>query len=373
MNIRYPNYYKKFHCIAGACPDTCCAGWEIPVDAASERRYREMRKNGAVNNKTFAKKLKKYIRDGRIISDDITCPFLNGEGLCEMYLELGPDALCHTCSRHPRHMEDYGNLHEIILLLSCPEAARLILEENDGSFYTREVPERQGNMDGIDEELLDFLLRVREQIWTWTADLSMTMDEVLMCSVSLAHDVQRRMSRGEHHELDEVLERYRAEEIAGKFRKQWTKTETDHRWILMLDFFEELAELDVVCRDWPMMQENCLFKLKELAEEQAEITKKKADETDRELRNIFQYYIYSFLLSSLYDKDLLIKVKMAALCTAAMEVLFLTSDNNDPAARANLCHALARQIENSDANRDKLEEGVKTDRFQSRRLIDAWI
>ena len=155
MKIRYPNYYKKFRCIAGDCRDTCCAGWEIAVDPVSEKRYREEQKRLKKMNPVFAEKLKRYIKKGYIISEDVTCPFLNEEGLCEMYLELGPDSLCHTCKRHPRHMEDYGNLHEVMLLMSCPEAARLILEENDGSFYTRDLPERHGNMDGIDEELLE--------------------------------------------------------------------------------------------------------------------------------------------------------------------------------------------------------------------------
>ena len=32
MIFRYPDYYEKFSCIAGACEDTCCAGWEIDID-----------------------------------------------------------------------------------------------------------------------------------------------------------------------------------------------------------------------------------------------------------------------------------------------------------------------------------------------------
>ena len=32
MIVRYPDYYEKFACIAGACEDTCCAGWEIDLD-----------------------------------------------------------------------------------------------------------------------------------------------------------------------------------------------------------------------------------------------------------------------------------------------------------------------------------------------------
>lgn len=107
MKIRYPEYYKKFRCIAGACPDTCCAGWEIAVDRASEKRYREAQRT--MENQEFAKKLKKHVKNGCIISEGATCPFLNADGLCEMYIEMGAESLCHTCARHPRHMEDYGN------------------------------------------------------------------------------------------------------------------------------------------------------------------------------------------------------------------------------------------------------------------------
>lgn len=32
MEFTFPNYYKEFSCIAGSCPDTCCAGWQIMID-----------------------------------------------------------------------------------------------------------------------------------------------------------------------------------------------------------------------------------------------------------------------------------------------------------------------------------------------------
>ena len=32
MHIEYPEYYNKFHCLAGDCPDTCCKDWEVDVD-----------------------------------------------------------------------------------------------------------------------------------------------------------------------------------------------------------------------------------------------------------------------------------------------------------------------------------------------------
>ena len=40
MEITRPDYYKEFSCIAGACPDTCCAGWQIVIDDKSLKKYK---------------------------------------------------------------------------------------------------------------------------------------------------------------------------------------------------------------------------------------------------------------------------------------------------------------------------------------------
>lgn len=34
--------FQSFQCIAGACPDTCCAGWEVDLDDDTVRRYRSI-------------------------------------------------------------------------------------------------------------------------------------------------------------------------------------------------------------------------------------------------------------------------------------------------------------------------------------------
>lgn len=416
MEIRYPNYYKKFQCVAGACPDTCCAGWEIPVDAASEKRYKEAWKT--LKNRAFAGKLKKYIKGGRILSEGVTCPFLDAQGLCEMYKELGPEALCHTCARHPRHMEDYGNLHEMVLLLSCPEVARLVLEENDGGFYVRAIPERTGNVDGIDEKLLQLLLQMRELIWKISKDGSLPMEVRMLFSVALAHDVQRRIQKEAYGEAAAVLARYRAPGAVERFMKQWTavgEPEEDRekqqsrekqrsrgkqqsrekqqgrdkqqcpekresrteRFLLMSDFMEELAGLETVCGDWPNMLERCRRMLYHSRDSRAMYQERKEvfteEENIKDSEHLFQYFVYSFLLSALYDGDALTKMKMAVLCTMAIEELYMASDSLELEERVNICHALARQIENSDKNRGALEQFLKTETFCARRIIDALI
>ncbi len=38
MRYRRPHYYEQFSCIAGVCPDTCCAGWQIVIDEEAPKK-----------------------------------------------------------------------------------------------------------------------------------------------------------------------------------------------------------------------------------------------------------------------------------------------------------------------------------------------
>ena len=39
MKYIKPHYYDAFVCLAGSCPATCCAGWQIVIDEESLDRY----------------------------------------------------------------------------------------------------------------------------------------------------------------------------------------------------------------------------------------------------------------------------------------------------------------------------------------------
>ena len=49
MLYTFPHYYGQFKCIAGQCQDTCCAGWEIMIDNASLKKYKQV--EGAFGNR----------------------------------------------------------------------------------------------------------------------------------------------------------------------------------------------------------------------------------------------------------------------------------------------------------------------------------
>lgn len=155
MKVRYPAYYEKFSCIAGACEDTCCAGWEIDIDEKSYEYYKSLPGE-------FGEKVRAYIKEyeqreedvyeshGFILKENKRCPFLREDGLCEMILTLGEDAICDVCTYTPRNFLEYGGMREISISPSCAEAGRLIFgSEEKVVFFTGE---EEGELDITERE-----------------------------------------------------------------------------------------------------------------------------------------------------------------------------------------------------------------------------
>ena len=39
MDLHIPSCFSAFHCLAGNCPHTCCADWEVPIDSDTAAEY----------------------------------------------------------------------------------------------------------------------------------------------------------------------------------------------------------------------------------------------------------------------------------------------------------------------------------------------
>lgn len=173
MRITRPDYYDRFHCLAENCPDSCCKEWEVQVDSASAAHYRTL--PGALGDA-----LRNVLReeDGEVymhISDG-RCPMWRQDGLCRIQAELGEAALCNTCREFPRLTHDYGDFAELGLELSCPEAARLILE-SPARYLFEEIP--GGTPAEYDSEAMAVLSATRQQALYLLADSSRPMGQML--------------------------------------------------------------------------------------------------------------------------------------------------------------------------------------------------
>jgi lysine-N-methylase len=174
MILRKPDFYDKFKCTASKCSDTCCVGWEIDIDEASQEAYRKIAG-------IFGDKLRTNIEGGhfRLLSHD-RCPFLDQNNLCEIYKNLGENSLCDICREHPRFVEVYGDIMERGLGLCCEEATRLLLEGKDPlTFTSEECDESEDELDENDIEIRNEVLYEREQMFKALADSNMPFGERL--------------------------------------------------------------------------------------------------------------------------------------------------------------------------------------------------
>ena len=121
MKIIAPEYFKDFECLKGGCRHSCCAGWEIDIDEDTleyyaslpeeQRRWLESNIDGAHFH----------------LTEDGKCPFLRSDGLCEMIIRLGTDALCDICIDHPLFRNEFTGRTEIGFGLCCEAACALAI------------------------------------------------------------------------------------------------------------------------------------------------------------------------------------------------------------------------------------------------------
>ena len=185
MKYRSPGYCRGFRCKAGECRDSCCRGWEIDIDSETAARYEKA--GGA-----FGERLRSSIHSGAfVLTEDERCPFLNAEGLCDIYINLGRDSLCRICSEHPRYYEWFGSVKEGGIGLCCEAAAELILSQ-PFSLCEEEVPDEEAS-GSCDEELFAILLEAREEMLKILEKGDIPLSEALCGILDTASEVQEQI------------------------------------------------------------------------------------------------------------------------------------------------------------------------------------
>ena len=121
MQIKVPEYFSEFKCIANKCIDSCCIGWEIVIDDATRTKYKHL-------DSDIGREIADKTQHGCFhLDENGRCAFLDTDGLCRIISGLGEGYLCDICREHPRY---YGTSKcgiEGGLGLGCEEAARIIL------------------------------------------------------------------------------------------------------------------------------------------------------------------------------------------------------------------------------------------------------
>ena len=133
------DYFDKFECVGNECEDHCCKDWNITVDKKTYMKYKRLQgskfKNKLLDNIGRNRKSKSEYDYAKINLISNSCPMVSAEGLCEVYINIGPENMCHTCKTYPRYYNQVDDTIESCLTLSCIEVARnILLRENPIEF-----------------------------------------------------------------------------------------------------------------------------------------------------------------------------------------------------------------------------------------------
>ena len=192
MQIRKPAYFDSFRCIASLCPDSCCKEWEVDLDPESAAYYRAL--PGALGDR-LRQALEDREAGAAMRIEDGRCPMWRQDGLCRIQAELGHDALCKTCQEFPRIRHDYGTFVELGLELSCPEAARLILNCETSTMQTETQP--GGDEADYDIETMEILRSSRAQVLAFLDNTHCSLPEALAVILLYSHSLQEQIDGGE--------------------------------------------------------------------------------------------------------------------------------------------------------------------------------
>lgn len=226
MKVRVPNYFNEFKCIASECEDTCCAGWEIVIDDETYKRYENVE---GEFGEILRSKIVKSDGENIFLLNNGNCSFLNEKKMCEIYINLGENHLCYTCQQFPRYTEEFLDLKEVGLSLSCPEAARIILRKAENT--TLNLSEEDKCENEIKEELEDDLSLSCENI----NSSNCTLGE---CSNSKDNENRESFNLSES-ENRQCLDLKNSEDIEGNNSEVDSLTEDE-------DYFDEGIDAEVL-------------------------------------------------------------------------------------------------------------------------------
>jgi len=331
MERHRPGYWDRFRCLAGACPHTCCACWEVPVDEESVTAYRTV--PGELGGRLRAALTTDGEGEPCFALTDGRCPFLDGEGLCQLQLAWGEGVgIPAVCREHPRFSDDYGPVREEGLCGSCPAAARLIL----GTDFALVTDELSGTEEA--DPLLFPLLRARETAFA-LLEADAPLPQRLRAVLLLGNDLQNALDEGDNQALDEIGQLY---------AQGFPLLEGAHlppRRESLKVALTCLKDLERLQPQWTALLDAALAALDREEPPRA---------PDRPGGRAAAYFLYRHWLRSLNDGDLLSWCELSVLGTTVSGALAPLADGGFEEAFRLFC----QEVEHSQPNLDALQAAL---------------
>ena len=370
--MRYvkPYYYNDFKCIADKCPDTCCAGWQIVIDDETLEKYSNEKDE-------FSYRLKNSIDwgEGVFFQNNGRCAMLNDNNLCDLVTAKGEVGLCRTCHMYPRHIEEFEGVREYSLSLSCPVAARIILEDTNKLVFDIE---ENDEIDPLEEEFEDFdffmytqLEQARDVIFEIIQNRDLSVDMRMSYIMDMARKFQNAVDVQEVYRMEEIAEEYKP--LEGKILQasELEQISDNIRFEKVKSAYELFKELEVLRQDWPEIIEDLKKNLYNgTYEDYSKIRDEfyndfvkgiSADRWGIFKEQLLMFFVYTYFLGSVYDDLVYSKLALSTFSVCFIEEIIVSEwlKNNKQITLEKcieISYRYAREVEHSDDNLNILEE-----------------
>lgn len=369
-----PSFYDKFFCVASKCQDNCCIGWEIDIDKETDCFYRGV-------DGSFREQLDQGIsrkEEPHFLLKGERCFFLNGENLCDIFLNLGEEHLCEICREHPRFYEWYEeipglpNRKEAGLGLCCEEAVRLLFsdqkpltfiieweDEEEKIQWEREVREPKQE----EAAYLLALFSARDRAFSLLQDRRMNLASRIRLFLMMAEDIQDCLDvssdmRETAEQIRKAADWYGDKNQVKLFLNEEEEKQNEKREAYFHELLLLMGELEPIHDSWTDSVAVLDKNLKESLS--PHFDSEYGNRKDYEYEHLLVYFVYRYFGKSAFDGDVLSKAKLAVLTTVLVRLMDLDSLFRSGGflgeQRMEYVRVLSKEIEYSEENLKFLEK-----------------
>lgn len=370
MKIRVPEYFKEFKCISSECEDTCCAGWGIVIDDETYDKYQKVKG-------PFGERLRNEIvhdaGENIFVLKGNNCPFLDESKLCDIYKNVGEEALCYTCKQYPRYTEEFGSLREVGISLSCPEAARIILRDSKKAiFELDENDEEVNSYNDINARLYLELMQCRKVILDIIQDRNIDLNMRVAIALSFTKEIQNKIDENNISDIRTIREKYInmgfVKDVINELM-EYNNKEND-KYNNMYEYFNVFKSLKHITPNDPLGLDNAIRYFwqgeddKQVYLSKHEMFNKYYEESMYKFEHILVYFIFRYFMKAVFDYDVSAKIKTAIVSYLMIKELcvvrFTEEGELTDADIVDISHMYSKDIEHLEENIERLSEIFET-------------
>lgn len=371
MKVRVPDYFKNFKCIASECEDTCCAGWSIVIDEESNSKYEKV--DNAFGDVLRSKIVKDKDGDNIFQLNNGNCAFLNESKFCDVYTSLGEEYLCYTCRQFPRYTEEFLDLREMGISLSCPESARIILRDTKKSkFELSENSEEPYVDECTSEEVVKDFLQCRDLVFNVIEKENLDLGTKVAVALKFVKEVQNKIDLGDMDEIKDVIKRYKEEIFLDEVIKKLEiyRNKESVKYNNLHEYMEIYKEIKHINSNDPLGLNNALKYFEQGKNNQEFYLSKHKEFNDYykdnlyKFKNILVYFVFRYFMKGIFDYDLSAKIKLAIISTLIIKELavirWIEKGRFTEEDMVEISHMYSKDIEHSEENIEDLQEIFET-------------